>query len=34
MACKGGKKSSAKKNTKTVSKPTGRKYACGGKLKK
>lgn len=34
MACKGGKKSSAKKSIKTVSKPTGRKYACGGKLKK
>lgn len=34
MACKCGKKSSAKKSTKTVSKSTGRKYACGGKLKK
>ncbi len=34
MACKGGKKSCAKKSTKTVSKSTGRKYACGGKLKK
>lgn len=33
MACKGGKKST-KKSTKTASKNTGRKYACGGKLKK
>lgn len=30
MACKSGKKSCAKKSTKS----TGRKYACGGKLKK
>ena len=34
MACKSGKKTSAKNSTKVVSKNTGRKYACGGKLKK
>ena len=32
MACKGGKKSGSKKTT--TKKSTGRKYACGGKLKK
>lgn len=31
MACKGCKKSSTKKST---GKTTGRKYSCGGKLKK
>ena len=35
MACKSGKKtSSSKKSGKSTSKSTGRKYACGGKLKK
>lgn len=34
MACKGGKKSGCKKSPKTSSKSTGRKYTCGGKLKK
>ena len=33
MVCKGGKKST-NKSTKTTVKSTGRKYACGGKLKK
>jgi len=35
MACKSGKKtSSSKKSSKPTNKSTGRKYACGGKLKK
>lgn len=34
MACKGGKKACSKKSSRPASKSSGRKYACGGKLKK
>ena len=34
MVCKGSKKNSTKKSTNTTNKSIGRKYSCGGKLKK